>query len=107
MAIEYFPFDDNPCSNTSLSAFSGFPLCSLVFFLLSSLEPIARLMHPQLCHAVTNMQRKLPPVNMGHFVNEFFDRLVPRSDGGTVLPNWRGDLYLEVCTRLDTFPYGA
>ncbi|KAJ6614424.1 hypothetical protein B0H10DRAFT_2045070, partial [Mycena sp. CBHHK59/15] len=64
-------------------------------------------MHPQLRRAVTNTQCKLPPMNMGHFVNEFFDRLALRSDGGTVLPNWRGDLYLEVCTRLDTFPYGV
>ncbi|KAJ7639802.1 glycoside hydrolase family 38 protein [Mycena polygramma] len=45
--------------------------------------------------AVTNTHRELPPVNIGHSVDEFFDHLSERSDGGRVLPNWKGELYLE------------
>ncbi|KAJ7020033.1 glycosyl hydrolases family 38 N-terminal domain-containing protein [Mycena alexandri] len=45
--------------------------------------------------AVTNTHRELPPVVMGRSVDEFFDHLSARSDAGKVLPNWRGELYLE------------
>ncbi|KAJ7846613.1 glycoside hydrolase family 38 protein [Mycena olivaceomarginata] len=45
--------------------------------------------------AVTNTHRELPPVNMGHSVDEFFDYLAESSQSGAVLPNWRGELYLE------------
>ncbi|KAF8155248.1 glycoside hydrolase family 38 protein [Mycena galopus ATCC 62051] len=45
--------------------------------------------------AVTNTHRELPPVNMGHSVDEFFDYLSESSQGGAVLPNWKGELYLE------------
>ncbi|KAJ7203479.1 glycoside hydrolase family 38 protein [Mycena haematopus] len=45
--------------------------------------------------AVTNTHRELPPVNMGHSVDEFFDYLAESSHSGEVLPNWKGELYLE------------
>lgn len=45
--------------------------------------------------AVTNTHRELPPVSMGHSVDEFFDELTQSSGGGSKLPNWHGELYLE------------
>lgn len=38
--------------------------------------------------AVTNNHRELPPVNMGHSVEEFFERVEKDSKEGKVLPNW-------------------
>jgi alpha-mannosidase len=38
--------------------------------------------------AVTNTHRELPPVGMGHSVDEFFDDLAKGSDSGKKLPNW-------------------
>ena len=34
---------------------------------------------------------------MGHSVDEFFDVLAEDSNAGAKLPNWNGELYLEVC----------
>ncbi|KAJ7199975.1 glycoside hydrolase family 38 protein [Mycena pura] len=45
--------------------------------------------------AVTNTHRELPPVTMGRSVDEFFDYLAESTAAGKVLPNWRGELYLE------------
>ncbi|KAJ7781792.1 glycoside hydrolase family 38 protein [Mycena maculata] len=45
--------------------------------------------------AVTNTHRELPPVNMGHSVDEFFDYLAESTKAGAALPNWHGELYLE------------
>ncbi|KAF8228013.1 glycoside hydrolase family 38 protein [Tricholoma matsutake] len=45
--------------------------------------------------AVTNKHRELPPVNMGHSVDDFFWQLLRKSEDGKVLPNWHGELYLE------------
>ncbi|KAF8991681.1 glycoside hydrolase family 38 protein [Cyathus striatus] len=45
--------------------------------------------------AVTNTHRELPPVNMGHSVDEFFEHLEGDSQEGGKLPNWHGELYLE------------
>ncbi|KDQ27960.1 glycoside hydrolase family 38 protein [Pleurotus ostreatus PC15] len=45
--------------------------------------------------AVTNTHRELPPVSMGHSVDEFFEDLNESSKGGKTLPNWHGELYLE------------
>ncbi|KAL6305038.1 glycosyl hydrolases family 38 N-terminal domain-containing protein [Sparassis latifolia] len=45
--------------------------------------------------AVSNNSRELPPVNMGHSVEEFFNEVAKASDGGSKLPNWSGELYLE------------
>ncbi|KAF7337346.1 Glycoside hydrolase family 38 protein [Mycena sanguinolenta] len=45
--------------------------------------------------AVTNNHRELPPVHMGRSVDQFFDYLAESSQGGKVLPNWKGELYLE------------
>ncbi|KAJ6509062.1 hypothetical protein C8R45DRAFT_1090173 [Mycena sanguinolenta] len=45
--------------------------------------------------AVTNNHRELPPVHMGRSVDKFFDYLSESSQGGKVLPNWKGELYLE------------
>ncbi|KAJ7872246.1 glycoside hydrolase family 38 protein [Mycena leptocephala] len=45
--------------------------------------------------AVTNTHRELPAVHMGHSVDEFFDNLAESTQGGRVLPNWKGELYLE------------
>ncbi|KAJ7113374.1 glycoside hydrolase family 38 protein [Mycena epipterygia] len=45
--------------------------------------------------AVTNTHRELPPVNMGHSVDEFFDYLASSTKAGRTLPNWHGELYLE------------
>ncbi|KAJ6573329.1 glycoside hydrolase family 38 protein [Mycena sp. CBHHK59/15] len=45
--------------------------------------------------AVTNTHRELPPVNMGHSVDEFFDYLAESTKAGKALPNWHGELYLE------------
>ncbi|KAI0753803.1 hypothetical protein C8Q74DRAFT_1373733 [Fomes fomentarius] len=45
--------------------------------------------------ATSNNSRDLPPVNMGHSVDEFFDVLADDSKAGAKLPNWSGELYLE------------
>ncbi|KAI0713074.1 glycoside hydrolase family 38 protein [Cerioporus squamosus] len=45
--------------------------------------------------ATSNKSRDIPPVNMGHSVDEFFDVLAKDSDAGAKLPNWSGELYLE------------
>ncbi|KAK7679936.1 hypothetical protein QCA50_016882 [Cerrena zonata] len=45
--------------------------------------------------AASNESRELPPVNMGHSVEDFFDTLLEDSDAGSKLPNWKGELYLE------------
>ncbi|TFK38533.1 glycoside hydrolase family 38 protein [Crucibulum laeve] len=45
--------------------------------------------------ATTNTHRELPPVNMGHSVDEFFEDLEKSTDEGKKLPNWHGELYLE------------
>ncbi|KAJ7301572.1 hypothetical protein DFH08DRAFT_1090181 [Mycena albidolilacea] len=44
--------------------------------------------------AVTDEHRELPPVHMGHS-DKFFDYLVERSQGGKVLPTWKGEQYLN------------
>ena len=38
--------------------------------------------------ATSNKSRDLPPVNMGHSVDEFFDVLAQDSNAGAKLPNW-------------------
>ena len=38
--------------------------------------------------ATSNKSRDLPPVNMGHSVDEFFDVLAKDSNAGAKLPNW-------------------
>lgn len=45
---------------------------------------------PQLrrIRATSNQSRELPPVDMGHSVEDFFDSLLQSSNGGTKLPNW-------------------
>lgn len=35
---------------------------------------------------------------MGDSVDLFFETLEKKTDGGKKLPNWHGELYLEVCT---------
>ncbi|KAH9914289.1 glycoside hydrolase family 38 protein [Fomitopsis serialis] len=45
--------------------------------------------------ATSNNSREIPPVNMGHSVDEFFDVVAKKSDAGKKLPNWNGELYLE------------
>ncbi|KAK1215351.1 Glycoside hydrolase, 38 vacuolar alpha mannosidase [Marasmius sp. AFHP31] len=45
--------------------------------------------------ATNNQHRELPPINMGHSVDEFFDHLLKKSEEGKRLPNWHGELYLE------------
>ncbi|KAF8064431.1 glycoside hydrolase family 38 protein [Lyophyllum atratum] len=45
---------------------------------------------------VANTHRELPPVSMGHSVDEFFEELSNASNAGKTLPNWHGELYLEV-----------
>ncbi|EJF58912.1 glycoside hydrolase family 38 protein [Dichomitus squalens LYAD-421 SS1] len=45
--------------------------------------------------ATSNHSRDIPPVNMGHSVDEFFDVLSEDSNAGAKLPNWSGELYLE------------
>ncbi|KAA1467023.1 hypothetical protein DENSPDRAFT_876986 [Dentipellis sp. KUC8613] len=44
---------------------------------------------------VANHSRDLPPVSMGRSVDEFFEDVKEKSDGGSALPNWHGELYLE------------
>ncbi|ETW79602.1 glycoside hydrolase family 38 protein [Heterobasidion irregulare TC 32-1] len=44
---------------------------------------------------VANNSRELPPVVMGRSVDEFFEDAKRQSDGGSALPNWHGELYLE------------
>jgi hypothetical protein len=94
-------------SDTSLLVFGngdggGGPLPKMLENVrLLSLSPgngIDSIAHLQLrrMRAVTNTHRELPPVNMGHSVDEFFDYLAESSQSGAVLPNWRGELYLEV-----------
>ncbi|KAF6748244.1 alpha-mannosidase [Ephemerocybe angulata] len=45
--------------------------------------------------AVTNNNRELPPVDVGHSVEDFFEDLEKTSAEGSKLPNWHGELYLE------------
>ncbi|KAJ3842876.1 glycosyl hydrolases family 38 N-terminal domain-containing protein [Lentinula raphanica] len=45
--------------------------------------------------ATNNQSRDLPPINMGHSVDEFFDHLLESTSSGKKLPNWHGELYLE------------
>ncbi|KAG7087583.1 hypothetical protein E1B28_013537 [Marasmius oreades] len=45
--------------------------------------------------ATNNKHRELPPISMGHSVDEFFERLAEKSEGGRKLPNWHGEMYLE------------
>ncbi|KJA22158.1 glycoside hydrolase family 38 protein [Hypholoma sublateritium FD-334 SS-4] len=45
--------------------------------------------------AVTNTHRELPPVSMGHSVDEFFETIEEDTKAGSTLPNWHGELYLE------------
>jgi len=45
---------------------------------------------------VTNNHRELPPVNMGHSVDEFFERIEKDSKEGKKLPNWY-DPVLVLC----------
>ncbi|KAI0632608.1 glycosyl hydrolases family 38 N-terminal domain-containing protein [Trametes polyzona] len=45
--------------------------------------------------ATGNQSREIPPVNMGHSVDEFFDVVAKDSNAGAKLPNWSGELYLE------------
>ena len=41
--------------------------------------------------ATSNKSRDIPPVNMGHSVDEFFDVLAEDSNAGAKLPNWSVD----------------
>lgn len=43
--------------------------------------------------AVSNNSRELPPVNMGHSVEDFFDVVLTDTKAGKKLPNW----YAPVC----------
>ena len=69
---------------------------------------------------MTNTHRELPPVNMGHSVDEFFEHIEKGSKEGKTLPNWcgsclctllrvaniwcrKGELYLEVRTERSFF----
>ncbi|KAJ4488346.1 glycosyl hydrolases family 38 N-terminal domain-containing protein [Lentinula aciculospora] len=45
--------------------------------------------------ATNNHSRDLPPINMGHSVDEFFEHLMETTATGKKLPNWHGELYLE------------
>ncbi|KAJ3559346.1 hypothetical protein NM688_g401 [Phlebia brevispora] len=45
--------------------------------------------------ATSNQSRELPPVYMGSSVEDFFDSVLTDTKGGTTLPNWSGELYLE------------
>ncbi|KAI8992732.1 glycosyl hydrolases family 38 N-terminal domain-containing protein [Trametes punicea] len=45
--------------------------------------------------ATGNQSRDIPPVIMGHSVDEFFDAIAKDSGAGSKLPNWSGELYLE------------
>ncbi|KAI0085525.1 glycoside hydrolase family 38 protein [Irpex rosettiformis] len=45
--------------------------------------------------ATGNNYRELPPVSMGHSVEDFFDALLKDTKSGSKLPNWNGELYLE------------
>jgi len=74
-------------SDTALLAFGngdggGGPLATM-------LENLRRI------RAVTNTHRELPPVSLGHSVEDFFDDIVKHSEEGKKLPNWHGELYLE------------
>ncbi|CCM00538.1 uncharacterized protein FIBRA_02572 [Fibroporia radiculosa] len=45
--------------------------------------------------AASNNSREIPPVDMGHSVEQFFDTIAKNSAAGKKLPNWNGELYLE------------
>lgn len=38
--------------------------------------------------AASNESRELPPVDMGHSVEDFFDTVLKDSNAGDKLPNW-------------------
>ena len=46
--------------------------------------------------AAGNHSRDIPPVSMGASVDDFFAGIRESSSGGETLPNWHGELYLEV-----------
>ena len=50
--------------------------------------------------ATANHSRDVPVVHMGSSVNDFFTDIEERTDAGRTLPNWHGELYLEVSGRL-------
>ncbi|KAJ7874175.1 hypothetical protein B0H14DRAFT_2569357 [Mycena olivaceomarginata] len=56
--------------------------------------------------AVTNTHRELPPVHMGHS-DKFFDHLVESSQGGKVLPTWKGSSILILNQFPDVLPGSA
>lgn len=57
------------------------------------------------CRAVSNDANQgggeLPKVHMGATVEQFYEDLLRKSDGGKALPTWTGELYLELhrCAR--------
>ncbi|KAF8173542.1 hypothetical protein K438DRAFT_1980800 [Mycena galopus ATCC 62051] len=62
------------------------PLLSVSSLLLPPLRPI---------RTVTNTHRELPSVHMGHS-DKFLDYLMESSQGGKVLPTWKGEQYLHL-----------
>ncbi|KAL9710479.1 Glycoside hydrolase, 38 vacuolar alpha mannosidase [Leucoagaricus gongylophorus] len=49
--------------------------------------------------AVANNHREFPPVTMGQSVGDFFRDIEKSTKEGKTLPNWQGELYLEVCRK--------
>ena len=47
--------------------------------------------------AAANESREVPVVSMGKSVEDFFHDLEKDTNHGQSLPNWHGELYLEVC----------
>ncbi|GAA5936917.1 hypothetical protein JCM1841_001406 [Sporobolomyces salmonicolor] len=48
------------------------------------------------CRAVAEQSGEIPKVHMGTSVDEFYQDLLDRTDGGKTLPTWTGELYLEL-----------
>ncbi|SCV71207.1 BQ2448_2795 [Microbotryum intermedium] len=48
------------------------------------------------CRAVADHSGELPKVTMGKTVDLFYEDILNKSEGGTTLPTWNGELYLEL-----------
>ncbi|CUM62965.1 uncharacterized protein PRCAT00000525001 [Priceomyces carsonii] len=47
------------------------------------------------CRGFANETAAIPTVHLGHTVEEFYDDVLDRSQGGSSLPSWCGEIYLE------------
>lgn len=47
------------------------------------------------CRGISDTQGLLPTVHVGNTIDDFYDDILERSNGGRSLPSWTGEIYLE------------